>query len=106
SMRSSGIENGASSSDWTAAFNTPSQNNYLIGIGIKWNMTDGYQSKLNKRRIQHEKFAVSANLKQRKMQLQSAIQAAQANLKQELIRVINTEESVEKARTAFELYNT
>ena len=105
SVRGSGIENGETTTDWSSAFDQP-QNNYLIGVGIKWNLTDGYKSKLNKKRIQHEKYAVAADLEQKKLQLKSAINATQANLKQELLRINETEESVEKARAAYELYNT
>lgn len=105
SMRGSGIENGQTTQNWGSSFENP-RNNYLVGIGIKWNLTDGLKSKHNQKQLQHQKSSVTADYKQRELQLNAAIAASQKSLIQEMLRTDAIKESVEKAKTAFELYNS
>lgn len=104
SSRSSGIEqDGMVNPGWSSGFNNPN-NNYLIGLGLTWNISSAFNSFTERNRIKQRQLATESRYLAQSLQLNTAAQAVNTQLKESLKQVNKTSEAVDKARKAFDLY--
>lgn len=78
--------------------------NYLVGVGLTWNITGLYTSALQKKRIETEVRAKQYGYNRQELELNSRLGAASVNLQQQVLRAGKTRQAVLKAKPAYELY--
>lgn len=103
SARGSGAGSETVSNHWKDGFSN-GKTNYLVGLGITWNLTGIYDSKIEQKRIQQNKIATRALYKQQESQMHSGINSTQALISEQSQQVSKTKASVEKAQEAYQLY--
>lgn len=94
-----------SSRQWRNGFDN-GKSNYLVGFGIKWNLTGIHRSKIEQKQIGQQKRKLEAELEQTQRKLNAAVQSSHAQLIEQNQQVINTETGVLKAQEAYRLYRT
>ncbi|WP_345947739.1 TolC family protein [Mucilaginibacter sp. PAMB04274] len=104
SGRGSGISpDGLVSNDYTAGFNNMA-NNYLVGVGVTWNITGAYTSALQKKRFGQQAQANKYGYDLEEKQLQTQLASATARLTEQISQANKTQRAVLKGREAYELY--
>lgn len=104
SARGSGINpDGTVEPDLSAGFNHPARN-YLVGVGLTWNISNIYTGSLEKKRtakvLEGSKFTYDLQ----KLQMNTALQAVTSRIDQQLKQVTNTRLALRKAQQAYDLY--
>ncbi|MET4140763.1 TolC family protein [Pedobacter sp. UYP1] len=104
SARGSGIAaDGKVNRDLSAGY-ANSARNYLVGVGLTWNLSNIYTGVLEKRRtaqvVQASKFSYDLQ----KLQMNNALQAVNSRIRQQLKQVAHTRLALEKAQEAYNLY--
>ncbi|MEB0249450.1 TolC family protein, partial [Mucilaginibacter sp. 5B2] len=104
SGRGSGISpDGVVSNDYAASYNNMA-NNYLVGVGLTWNITGAYTSTLQKKRFGQQAQANKYGYDLEEKQLQTQLGSATARLTEQISQVNKTQRAVLKAQEAYELY--
>ncbi|MBB6269753.1 outer membrane protein TolC [Pedobacter cryoconitis] len=104
SARGSGIYTaGTVEKNWSAGFNNIAHN-YLIGIGLTWNLSNIYTGSPEKKRTAKTLQSSKFNYDLQKLQMNTAIQAINSRTDQQLKQVKNTRLALAKAQQAYELY--
>lgn len=104
SARGSGIGADANGSDsWQAGFEN-SANNYLVGLGLTWNLTAAYNSGLESKEAEQQLLAAKARYDRQALQLNSTLQAVEARMQEQLKQLSGTAQAVQSARAAYDLY--
>lgn len=78
--------------------------NYLVGVGVTWNIGNAYTSSLERRRVQKTVKGVQAKLDLKRLQMNTALSAVVSGITEQRKSLIQTEISFAKASDAYELY--
>ncbi|TPE46249.1 TolC family protein [Pontibacter mangrovi] len=104
STRGSGMDAGGHvSSDWGGGFDNRADN-YLVGLGLTWNLTAGYTSTLQSKEAGAQLAATQARYDKQALQLTAALQAVEANMQEQLQQLEATKQALANASKAYELY--
>lgn len=104
SSRGSGIgKDGSTSSDWSSGFNNAS-NNYLVGVGLTWNISSAYNSTVERKRAGQRLLASRSRWDLQALQLNTGLQSVSARIEAQTKQVFKTTQAVRNARNAYDLY--
>lgn len=104
SSRGSGIgSNGLVNSGWSSGFNNLNSN-YLIGIGLTWNISNAFNSITERNRIKQQQAASQSRYEAQSLQLNTGLQSVNSRLNESRKQVEKTNSAVDKARKAYALY--
>lgn len=104
SSRGSGIgKNGTVSTDWSSGFNNAS-NNYLVGVGLTWNISSAYNSTVERKRAGQKLLATRSRYDLQALQLNTGLQSVSTRIEEQLKQVLKTTQAVRNARNAYDLY--
>jgi len=92
-------------SRWANGFNNGSTN-YLIGLGITWNLTGIYDKSLKKKEIEQQGKIAESDYRQRELKLNAGILSTHSRISEQVKQVSKTKSGVEKANEAYLLYRT
>lgn len=79
-------------------------NNYLVGIGLSWNISGAYTSTLEKRRARKVVQGALAKYNLQKLQMNTSLQALSARITQQEKLLLESGKAFKKATQAYELY--
>ncbi|WP_214227782.1 TolC family protein [Pedobacter sp. B4-66] len=79
-------------------------NNYLVGIGLSWNISGAYTSSLEKKRSQKTIEGVQAKYNLQKLQMNTSLQALSSRINQQEQLLKESGKAFQKASDAYELY--
>ncbi|MGV3685032.1 MAG: TolC family protein [Daejeonella sp.] len=103
SSRGNGIGTSGVNNSLASGFQNVS-NNYLVGIGLTWNISDIYSGSLEKRRVAQQTIAAQSRYDLRKIQLNTNVQSIDANIAEQIKQVSKSDSAVQKSKEAYELY--
>ncbi|RKD15191.1 hypothetical protein BCY91_06665 [Pelobium manganitolerans] len=104
SSRGSGIgSNGLINSGWSSGFNNQNSN-YLIGVGLTWNISSAFNSITERNRIKQQQAATQSRFEAQSLQLNTGLQSVNSRLNESRKQVEKTNSAVDKARKAYDLY--
>lgn len=104
SSRGSGIgKDGFTSTDWSSGFNNAS-NNYLVGVGLTWNISSAYNSTVERKRAGQRLLATKSRWDLQALQLNTGFQSVSARIEAQINQVLKTTQAVRNARNAYDLY--
>lgn len=104
SGRGSGISpNGIVSNDYSAGFDNMA-NNYLVGVGLTWNITGAYKSMLQRKKLDQQVQGNKYGYDQEEKQLQTELGSSSARLTEQIRQAEKMQRAVGKAREAYDLY--
>lgn len=104
SSRGSGIgSNGLVNSGWSSGFNNQNSN-YLIGLGLTWNISNAFNSITERNRIKQQQAATQSRFEAQSLQLTTGLQSVNSRLNESRKQVEKTNSAVDKARKAYDLY--
>jgi outer membrane protein TolC len=90
---------------WSNSYRAP-VNNYLVGLGMSWNINGLFDHKLNKNRHQEEVLQRQAEAEETSLNLLSQQQIAERQLAQGDSQIQNAEEAYKSAGEAFRLFES
>lgn len=79
-------------------------NNYLVGLGLTWNISNLYSGTLQKKQLQQEVIAAEARYDLQKLKLNTGIQSIENRITEQFKQVNKTDKAVTQAREAYDLY--
>lgn len=103
SSRGSGIGAAGVSDKLTSGFGNGS-NNFLVGIGLTWNISDMYSGAFEKKKIVQQTIAAQSRYDLQKIQLNTGIQSINAKITEQIKQVSKSDAAVQKSKEAYELY--
>lgn len=104
SARGTGINrDGSVHRDFASGFDNSSRN-YLIGLGLSWNLTGLYTGSLEKKRAQKQVDAAQSQYQLQKLQMNTALQAISSRINAQVKQVAKTKEALKKTLNAYDLY--
>ncbi|CAL1517724.1 hypothetical protein MMC2321_01460 [Chitinophaga sp. MM2321] len=102
--RGTGIgKNGVVSNNWQDGFKNGA-GNYLVGVGITWNLTGIYSTNLQKKVALQQADAAKSQYDQQALQLNTGLHATMARITEQMQQVRKTQTGVQKATEGYELY--
>ena len=78
--------------------------NYLVGIGLTWNISGAYSSSLEKKRSQKTIQGVQAKYNLQKLQMSTSLQALSSRITHQQQLLKESDKAFKKASDAYELY--
>ncbi|WP_316742932.1 TolC family protein [Pedobacter antarcticus] len=105
SARGSGIQDQLVSNGFYSGYKNASQN-YLVGLGITWNLSRIYTGSLDKKKINQQFIAAELEVKKQQLELNTGINVLNAQLNAQMKKVINTSAAVVQSEQAYRLYFT
>ncbi|MDO8992186.1 MAG: TolC family protein [Daejeonella sp.] len=104
SSRGSGIgKDGTASTGWSSGFNNTS-NNYLVGVGLTWNISSAYNSTVERKRAGQKLLATRSRYDLQALELNTGFQSVSTRIDEQLKQVMKTTQAVQNARNAYDLY--
>lgn len=104
SARGTGISrDGRVHQDFASGFDNSSRN-YLIGLGLSWNLTGLYTGSLEKKRAQKQVDVVQSQYQLQKLQMNTALQAISSRIAAQVKQVAKTKTALKKTLNAYDLY--
>lgn len=104
SARGTGINSdGTIQNSYASGFNNGAQN-YLVGVGLSWNLTGLYTGSVEKKRAQKQVDAAQSRYQLQKLQMNTSLQAVSSRIQAQLKQVSKTESAVQKTTAAYALY--
>lgn len=91
--------------NWARSFNNQTTN-YLVGIGLTWNLTGIYDKGLEKRRSAEFGKRAAANYQKQELKIAAGIRSAEAQIAEQIKQVSHVNMAVNKAEEAYFLYRT
>jgi outer membrane protein TolC len=104
STRGSGIGKNGITENGLASGYQNFANNYLVGIGLSWNISGAYTSSLEKKRSQKIVEGVQAKYDLQKLQMNTSLQALSSRISQQEQLLKESDKAFKKASDAYELY--
>lgn len=80
--------------------------NYLVGLGLSWNITGIYDKSLEKRRAAELGRMAKASYQQQELRIDAGLRSAGSQISEQIKQVAKTKQGVEKAEEAYLLYRT
>lgn len=90
---------------WSNSYRAP-VNNYLVGLGMSWNINGLFDHQLNKKRHQEEVIQRQAEAEETSLTLFSQRQIAERQLEQGRRQIENAEDAYRSAAEAFRLFES
>lgn len=104
SARGTGINpDGSVGRNFASGFNN-SSHNYLVGLGISWNLTGLYTGSLEKKRAQKQIDVAKSQYELQKLRMNTALQSISSRINAQLKQVTKTKEALKKTEDAYDLY--
>ena len=104
SARGTGINrDGRVDQDFASGFDNSSRN-YLIGLGLSWNLTGLYTGSLERKRAQKQVDAAQSQYQLQKLQMNTALQAISSRISAQVKQVAKTKAALKKTLNAYDLY--
>lgn len=104
SARGNGVNSdGTIQHDFASGFGNPA-NNYLLGIGLTWNISDAYTSSLEKKRADKVWHGSIHRYELQKLQMNTSLNAVTTRIEQQLNQVTRTTQALISAGQAYDLY--
>ncbi|WP_316745978.1 TolC family protein [Pedobacter gandavensis] len=104
SARGTGINaDGTVQNNYASGFNNGAQN-YLVGVGLSWNLTGLYTGSVEKKRAQKQIDAAQSRYQLQKLQMNTSLQALSSRIQAQVKQVAKTESAVHKTTDAYDLY--
>jgi len=104
SARGTGINrDGRVDQNFVSGFDNSSRN-YLIGLGLSWNLTGLYTGSLEKKRAQKQVDAAQSQYQLQKLQMNTALQAISSRISAQVKQVEKTKAALKKTLNAYDLY--
>lgn len=104
SARGTGINsNGTVQNNYSSGFNNGAKN-YLVGLGLSWNLSSLYTGSVEKKRAQKEVDAAQSRYQLQKLQMNTNLQAVSSRIQAQIKQLAKTELAVHKTTNAYELY--
>ncbi|WP_316841552.1 TolC family protein [Pedobacter gandavensis] len=104
SARGTGINpDGSLQNSYSSGFNNGAQN-YLVGLGLSWNLTGLYTGSVEKKRAQKQVDAAQSRYQLQKLQMNTSLQAISSRIQAQLKQVTKTGSAVLKTTDAYVLY--
>lgn len=104
SARGTGINSdGSVKNNYASGFSNGAQN-YLVGVGLSWNLTGLYTGSVEKKRAQKQVDAAHSRYQLEKLQMNTSLKALSSRIEAQLKQVVKTESAVQKTTAAYELY--
>lgn len=88
---------------WSSAFKNTSDN-YLIGVGLIWNISSAYNSTVERKRASQQLQASRSRYDLQALQLNTGLKSVSTRIDEQNKQVIKTTQAVLNARNAYELY--
>lgn len=102
--RGTGIHsNGSVSGAWKDGFNNTS-NNFLVGVGIKWNITGLHTNRLKSEQLYKQAENTKLLQSQYKQALQADLTASQTKIVQQYAQLQKSKLAVKQSKDAYEMY--
>ncbi|MGA9652144.1 TolC family protein [Pedobacter sp.] len=79
-------------------------NNYLVGIGLTWNLTNIYSSGISRKRIGESVRSTQARYDLQRLQMQTTLRAQYESIAAQYQKLAQQETAVAKAESAYALY--
>ncbi|MEJ5963577.1 TolC family protein [Pedobacter immunditicola] len=95
--------NGTITSGLTSGFANYA-NNYLIGLGISWNISGVYASSLAKKRAEKTVKSIQARYDTQKLQMRTALDAVNSRISQQEEQLMKSKLAEQQAKNAYDLY--
>lgn len=92
-------------SGWANSFDNQASN-YLVGVGLTWNITGLYDKTLEKRRSAELGKMAQSSLQQQELRIEAGVRSASSRISEQIKQVAKTKLGVEKAEQAYLLYRT
>ena len=90
---------------WANSFNNQATN-YLVGLGLSWNITGIYDKGLEKRRSEEFGRMAESNYQQQELRIDAGIRSTDSQISEQIKQIAKTKLGVEKAEEAYLLYRT
>lgn len=90
---------------WANGFDNQTSN-YLVGIGLSWNITGIYDKKLEKRRSAEFGRMAESTYQQQELKIDAGIRSTDSQISEQIKQVANVKLAVMKAEEAYLLYRT
>ncbi|WP_084529004.1 TolC family protein [Pedobacter caeni] len=104
SARGTGINpDGSVHRNFASGFDNSSRN-YLIGLGISWNLTGLYTGSLEKKRAQKQIDVAQSQYELQKLRMNTALQSISSRINAQFKQVAKTKEALRKTEEAYDLY--
>ena len=104
SARGTGINpDGSVHQNFASGFDNSSRN-YLIGLGLNWNLTGLYTGSLEKKRAQKQVDAAQSQYQLQKLQMNTALQTISSRISAQVNQVAKTKAALKKTLNAYDLY--
>ncbi|NQX43396.1 TolC family protein [Pedobacter steynii] len=81
-----------------------SAHNYLIGLGLSWNLTGLYIGSLEKKRARKQVDAAASQYQLQELQMNTALQAISSRISAQVKQVAKTKDALKKTLNAYDLY--
>ncbi|MDO1449271.1 TolC family protein [Rhodocytophaga aerolata] len=105
STRGSGYSAGGIGEQWSAGFGNRADN-YLVGIGLTWNLTSVYNNRLENKLAEQNTHISQSRYKTQALKLHTTLRAIEKRLSEQQKQLISTKSAVHSARQAYALYMT
>lgn len=90
---------------WANSFDSPATN-YLVGLGLSWNITGIYDKGLEKRRSAELGRMAQSSYQQQELRIDAGVRSTSSQISEQIKQVAKTRLGVEKAEEAYLLYRT
>ncbi|WP_118196461.1 TolC family protein [Albibacterium indicum] len=90
---------------WANSFDNQASN-YLVGVGLTWNITGLYDKNLEKRRAAELGKMAQSSYQQQELRIDAGVRSASSQISEQIKQVAKTKLGVEKAEQAYLLYRT
>lgn len=105
SSRGSSLSAGSIPEQWSAGFDNRADN-YLVGLGLTWNLTSVYNNKLESKLAEQHTHIFQSRYKTQALQLHTTLQGIEKRLSEQQKQLRSTKAAVQSARQAYALYMT
>lgn len=105
SSRGFGHRQEGRSNGWVNSF-TNQATNYLVGLGITWNLTGIYNKNLEKKRTVERRKMAESGYQQQELKIEAGIRATGSLIAEQIKQVAKTKLAVSKAEESYLLYST
>lgn len=105
STRGFGQRQDDGSNGWANSFKDHATN-YLVGVGLTWNITGMHDKNLEKKRTVERRKMAESSYRQQELKIEAGVRSAGSQIAEQIKQVAKTKLAVGKAEEAYLLYRT
>lgn len=105
STRGFGQRRDGQTNGWANSFKDHATN-YLVGVGLTWNLTGIHDRNLEKKRSVERRKMAEASYRQQELTMEAGVRSATSQIAEQIKQVAKTKLAVSKAEEAYRLYRT